>query len=64
MWFGRAFLGAGGGFYSIIQNYRTPDGPTNTISVVDYWGQLGANTLRISIANPVYGGDFVIKVSG
>jgi hypothetical protein len=64
VWFGRAFLGQGGGFYSIIQDYRNPNGGTNTISVVDYWGPYGANSLRISIANPVYGGNFVIKVSG
>ena len=64
MWFGRAFLGQNGGFYSVIQDYRNPIGGTNTISVVDYWGPYGANSLRISIANPVYGGNFVIKVTG
>jgi hypothetical protein len=64
VWFGRAFLGGGGGFYSIINDYRTPNGGANTINVVDYWGPTGENTLRILFDNASYRGSFTIKVSG
>ena len=63
-WYGRAYLASSGGSYGVVCDYRNPTG-TNAIDVVDYWGPYGANSLRISLVNNyVYGGDFIIKVSG
>ena len=64
VWYGRAFLNGGGGFWDVICDFRTPNGASNTISVQDFWGSNGANALMISIQNPVYAGTFNIKISG
>ncbi len=65
VWYGRAFLGRGGGFYNIICDYRNPDGAFNSINVVDYWGPNGANSLRISLLNNnIYAGSFIVKITG
>ena len=65
VWFGRAYLGAGGGFYSVVSDYASPTGSTlNALQVVDYWGPNGANSLRIITTNGAYGGSMIIKISG
>ena len=64
VWYGRAFLNGGGGFWDVICDFRTPNGASNTISVQDFWGSNGGNALMISIQNPVYAGTFNIKISG
>ena len=64
VWFGRAFLGQGGGFYQTICDMRNPNGGTNTIDVYDIWGTTGQNAIRIVINNGTYGGQFNIKISG
>ena len=64
VWYGRAFLKQGGGCWTVICDFRSPNGAANTISVDDFWGSNGANALMISIQNPVYAGTFNIKISG
>jgi hypothetical protein len=64
VWFGRMFLGQGGGFYQTICDMRNPNGGTNTIDVYDIWGSTGQNAIRIVINNGTYGGQFNIKISG
>jgi hypothetical protein len=64
VWFGRMFLGQGGGFYQTICDMRNPNGGTNTIDVADVWNGGGGNAIKITINNAVYGGQFNIKVSG
>jgi hypothetical protein len=64
VWFGRCFLGQGGGFYQLICDMRNPNGGTNTIDVYDIWGSTGQNGIRIVINNGSYGGQFNIKISG
>ena len=64
VWFGRMFLGQGGGFYQTICDMRNPNGGTNTIDVYDIWGSTGQNAIRITINNGTYGGQFNIKISG
>lgn len=63
-WWGRAYLGNGGGFYGIVCDLRTPNGGTNTIDVSDVWNSGGVNALKITINNAVYGGQFNVKFSG
>jgi hypothetical protein len=64
-WWGRAFLGNGGGTYAVICDLRTPNSGTNTVDVVgNIWDNGGVNAIKKTIQNAVYGGDFVIKVSG
>jgi hypothetical protein len=64
VWFGRIFLGQGGGFYQTICDMRNPNGGTNTIDVADVWNSGGVNALKITINNAVYGGQFNVKFSG
>ena len=64
VWYGRAFLKQGGGFWDIICDFRSPNGAANTITVGDFWGANGANALMITIQNAVYAGTFNIKISG
>jgi hypothetical protein len=64
VWFGRLFLGQGGGFYQTICDMRNPNGGTNTIDVADVWNSGGVNALKITINNAVYGGQFNVKFSG
>jgi hypothetical protein len=65
VWFGRMFLGQGGGFYQTICDMRNPtNGNTNQIDVADVWDNGGLNCIKITINNATYGGQFNIKVSG
>lgn len=64
VWFGRIFIGQGGGFYQTICDMRNPNGGTNTIDVADVWNSGGVNALKITINNAVYGGQFNVKFSG
>lgn len=64
VWFGRIFIGQGGGFYQTICDMRNPNGGTNTIDVSDVWNSGGVNALKIVINNATYGGQFNVKFSG
>ena len=65
VWFGRIFLGGGGGQYACICDLRTPNGGTNTINVdANIWDSGGTNAIKITIDNATYGNTFTIKVSG
>ena len=65
VWFGRIFLGGGGGQYACICDLRNPNGGTNTINVdANIWNGGGGNAIKITIDNAVYGGQFNIKISG